>query len=167
MLFGPSFSYFFSCCPCARSRLSYMVLSRLRSCAWLTLSTLFRASAKTAKITFKRKNEPIMTRSTQKRTAIQAMLESIKLYITMVQPSSVIIWKMLSMAQAKLSKLTIPYMMRNWEWGSSMEAGRPASLGSLQKRSAGHYIRPYPSLLHKYSKLGSYGQVPSSRGNSE
>ena len=107
-----------------------------------------------------------MTRETQKRTAIQAMFESIKLYITMVQPSSVIIWKMLSMAQARLSKLTIPYIISFCEWGSSIEAGKPASLGSLQKRSGGHSYKPCPSLLHRKSKLGSYGQVPSSRGNS-
>lgn len=69
---------------------------------------MFKASAKTAKMTLRRKKEPIMISETEKTIAIQVMLESIKLYITRVQCSRVIIWKMVSMAHAKLSKPRTP-----------------------------------------------------------
>jgi hypothetical protein len=45
---------------------------------------------------------------TLKKIAIQACEESVKLYIIVVHPSSVIIWKMVMRALSRLSKVTIP-----------------------------------------------------------
>ena len=70
--------------------------------------TLLSASANTAKMTFKRKNEPITISRTQKIIAIHHILESIKLYMIVDQPSRVIIWKIVSMDQPKLSKVVMP-----------------------------------------------------------
>lgn len=55
-------------------------------------------------MTFNRKKEPTMTRRTQKIMAIQAIDASLKLYIRDVQPSSVIITKMVTIDQIKLLK---------------------------------------------------------------
>ena len=59
-------------------------------------------------MTLSRKNEPIIVSATQKKTDIHQMFESMRLYMTMVQPSSVIIWKIVSRAHAKLSKHIMP-----------------------------------------------------------
>ena len=61
-------------------------------------------SASIARITFSKKNDPIKTKVTQKRTAIHQILLSISKYITVVHCSSVIIWKIVSIAHPKLSK---------------------------------------------------------------
>ena len=44
------------------------------------------------------KNELIRTSEMQKRMAIQTRFESMRLYIIFVQPSNVIIWKIVRMA---------------------------------------------------------------------
>ena len=62
-------------------------------------------------MTFSRKKEPMMTRNTQKMIAIRGVLESIKLYIMLVHPSKVIIWKIVIMATATLSKVVIPKLI--------------------------------------------------------
>ena len=41
-------------------------------------------------MTFRRKKAPIIIRKIEKKTAIQAIFESIRLYMTFDQPSSVI-----------------------------------------------------------------------------
>ena len=69
---------------------------------------MLSASANTARMTFKRKKEPITISRTQKIMAIHQIFESIKLYIMVVQPSSVIIWNIVSMDQNKLSKVVMP-----------------------------------------------------------
>ena len=51
-----------------------------------------------------RKKEPMMTKMTQNSTPIHQMFESIKRYMTVVHYSSVIIWKIVNIAQARLSK---------------------------------------------------------------
>ena len=62
------------------------------------------------------------------------------------------------------NKPVIPYIISSWSCGLSIEAGKSASAGSLQKRSTGHSIKPWPSALHKLSISSSQGHVPSSRG---
>ena len=74
-----------------RSRLCLMYLSCLAWASYCTLSVSLSASTRTARITFRRKKEPMTMRQTENRTAIQDIFESIKLYMILVQPSSVII----------------------------------------------------------------------------
>ena len=69
---------------------------------------MVKASAKTARMTLRSKKEPMTTRKTENITPIHQMFESIRLYMTIVQPSNVIIWKIVSKAQARLSKLIMP-----------------------------------------------------------
>ena len=65
---------------------------------------MLSASARTARITLRRKKEPMITSITLKMTAIHQIFESISKYMTVVHYSSVIIWKIVSMAHPKLSK---------------------------------------------------------------
>lgn len=55
-------------------------------------------------MTFRRKKLPIITSDTAKMTPIHQIFESISKYITVVHCSSVTIWKIVSIAQPRLSK---------------------------------------------------------------
>ena len=59
-------------------------------------------------MTFKRKKAPITISETQKNIDAAGLLESIILYIIFVQPSNVIIVKIVRIAAGRLSKLLSP-----------------------------------------------------------
>lgn len=62
------------------------------------LSTLSNESIITARMTFNRKKEPMTTRSTQKAVAIYDIVASVKLYMSVDQPSRVIMTKIVAIA---------------------------------------------------------------------
>lgn len=62
----------------------------------------------TARFRFNRKNEPITTNKQKYTGETIGYPESDKSYINYVHPSSVMIWKIVSVAVRILSKLVIP-----------------------------------------------------------
>ena len=72
------------------------------------LSTWSKASMITARMTLSRKNDPTTTNRILKPIAIHAWEESQRLYIRSVQPSRVIIWKMVIRARKMLSNVVMP-----------------------------------------------------------
>ena len=106
--FNPAITLALSCAFLARLTLLAMALTLYSSCSLCFSSTWLYASANTARITCSRTKEPTTTREMLKNIAIHVMFESIKLYIIFVHPSSVIIWKTVSMALGRESKWINP-----------------------------------------------------------
>lgn len=84
------------------------------------MSIRSKESIITARMTFKRKKEPMTTRRTQKVTAIQDIEASLRLYIRLDQPSKVIITKIVSMAHSKLLKFIRSYDISTSFYASSV-----------------------------------------------